>query len=325
PKATTPTTVRFGVNGHDGRYEYPLSGAEARMQWMRDNHLTVYRTDVGPQSTDVLDNLVPLAKKYGVTIRPMFYPNTKADTYALVKRYAADIKVWEIGNEQDAPRAGAQDRINHMMQSVRGVEQAEAELHAGLKTTINIMSCNPNAGSGSQCEGDNNGDVWFLDMAHASGWRFNYISFHYYPRAHEPGYWMDLYFQQMRTAATKYRVPIVFNEPHCGEIYDGNTDGAGACQTSLDQNLNEIVTKYADIVAEVYAYELVDEKSIEGVEGHFGVLYSMGNAKPTAAVLAAYGATTIVAPAPRPPLPAYTGTVDGTFTGTVTLTPAPTR
>ena len=77
---------------------------------------------------------------------------------------------------------GAQDRINAMMQSVRGVEQAEAELHAGLKTSINIMSCNDEAGSGSQCEGDANGDVWFLDMAKASGWNFSYVTFHYYPR-----------------------------------------------------------------------------------------------------------------------------------------------
>jgi hypothetical protein len=326
PKVTTSTTVKFGINAHDGRYEYPLSGAEQRMQWMKDNHLVSYRVDVGPKDTAILDQLVSLGKKYGVTIRPMLYPNTQAETYALVKRYAADIKVWEIGNEQDAPRQGAQDRINKMMLSVRGVEQAEAELHAGLKTTINIMSCNPNAGSGSQCEGDQNGDIWFLDMAYASGWKFNYVSFHYYPRAHEPGYWMDTYFAQMRNAAQKYKVPILFNETNCGEIYDGDTDGASTCQTSLDQNLSEVVANYADIVEEVNVYEMIDQKSIAGVEGHFGVLASMGNPKPTAALLASYAAATVVPPpTPRPPLPsppAYSGTVDGTFTGTVTLTPA---
>jgi hypothetical protein len=58
------------------------------------------------------DRLVPLAKKYGVVVRPMLYPGTQQDTYNLVKRYKDDIKIWEIGNEQDAPKAGAQDRIN---------------------------------------------------------------------------------------------------------------------------------------------------------------------------------------------------------------------
>ncbi len=260
PQGAT-TTIRFGVNGHDGRATYPLSGIEARMQWMQQNRLVNWRTDVGTTSTDILDKLVPLAKKYGVTVRPMLYPGTQAATYALVKRYAADIKVWEIGNEQDAPKAGAQDRINAMMQSVRGVEQAEAELRAGLKTSINIMSCNNEAGSGSHCEGDPNGAVWFLDMAKASGWNFSYVTFHYYPRAHDVGHWMDKYLGQMRHAATKFGVPIFFNETNCGEIYDGNTDGGGTCPTSLQQVLDEVTGKYADVVQEVafgFRHRLID-------------------------------------------------------------------
>ena len=176
PKTSGTTSITFGLNGHDGRTYYPLAEIEQRMQWMQANKLTNWRTDVGTSSTDILDKLVPLAKKYGVTVRPMLYPGSTQATYEIVKRYKDDIKVWEIGNEQDAPKAGAQDRINAMMPSVRGVEQAEAELHMGFKTTINIMSCNNEAGSGSQCEGQADGDVWFLDMAKASGWNFNYVT-----------------------------------------------------------------------------------------------------------------------------------------------------
>jgi hypothetical protein len=333
PQAAATTPVRFGINGHDGRATYPLSGIEARMQWMQANHLTHWRTDVGTTSTDILDKLVPLAKKYGVTVRPMLYPGTQAATYTLVKRYKDDIKVWEIGNEQDAPRNGAQDRINAMLQSVRGVEQAEAELHAGLKTSINIMSCNNDAGSGSQCAGEANGDVWFLDMAKASGWNFNYVTFHYYPRIHDPGYWMDKYFGQMRAAATKFGVPIFFNETNCGEIYDGNTDGSGACNTSLNQALNEIIGKYADIVQEVTVYEMLDQPDMAGVERYFGVCRAVGNCKPTATTLAGFGAMTTGGstpppdpnPTPTPIPPGYTGTMTGTFSGTITLSPAPAK
>ena len=314
--------MKFGLNGHDGRTTYPLSGIEARMQYMQANHLTTYRTDVGTSNTDILDKLVPLAKKYGVTVRPMLYPGGQQETYNLVKRYKNDIKIWEIGNEQDGSKNGAQDRINAMMVSVKGVDQAEAELHAGLKTSINIMACNDEGAS--QCQGDPNGDVWFLDMAKASGWNFSYVTFHYYPRMHEPGHWMDKYFGQMRHAAQKFGVPIFFNETNCGETYDGVTDGGGNCNTSLQQGLNEIVTKYADIVQEVNVYELLDQPDMAGVERYFGVCKVMGNCKPTATTVAQFGAMTSggTPPEPTPPNPTPTPpSYTGTFTGTVTLTP----
>ena len=290
--------IKYGVNGHDGRDEYPLSNAEARFAWMQKSNLQVYRLDVGTNGSGVLDALVPLGRKYGVTIRPMLYPGTQGATYTLAKRYANDIKVWEIGNEQDAPREGAQQRINQMMQSYRGVQQAESELHAGLQTSINIMTCNPNGAS--QCQGDVNGDLWFLDMAWNAGFKFNYVTFHYQAHLRDKGYWMDLYFGQMRTAARKYRVPIFLNETHCGEIFDGSTDGGhpgdGGCYDSLNQTLTEVATKYADIIREVTVYEMLDEpRSASGVESHFGVMYALGQPKQTAALLASFATRT-----PRP-------------------------
>jgi hypothetical protein len=333
PQATAGTTsITFGLNGHDGRAYYPLAEVEQRMQWMQANHLTLWRTDVGTTSFDILDKVVPLARKYGITVRPMLYPGTQAATYTIAKRYAADIKIWEIGNEQDAPKQGAQDRINAMLPSVRGVEQAEAELHAGLKTTINIMSCNNDAAE-SQCAGDPSGDGWFLDMAKASGWNFNYVSFHYYPRVHDSGYWMNKYLGQAKAASQKHGVPIFFNETNCGEIYDGNTDGGGTCVTALTQALNEVINKYADVFAEVVVYEMLDQPDMAGVERFFGVCYVVGNCKPTAATVAQFGAMSSGGTPPDPgggggtptPPPNYTGTVsgtmNGTFTGTVNLTP----
>jgi hypothetical protein len=330
PQASGTTSITFGLNGHDGRAYYPLSEVEQRMQWMQANHLTIWRTDVGATSFDILDKVVPLAKKYGITVRPMLYPASQAQTYTIAKRYAADIKIWEIGNEQDAPRDGAQDRINAMLPSVKGVEQAEAELRTGLKTTINIMSCNDEGAS--QCQGDPNGDVWFLDMAKASGWNFNYVSFHYYPRSHDSGHWMDKYLGQARTASKKFGVPVFFNEVNCGEIYDGDTTGGPTCVTALTQALNEVITKYADVFQEVVVYEMLDQPDMAGVERYFGVCYVVGNCKPTAATVAQFGAmssggTTPPEPPITPPTtpPNYTGTVsgtlNGTFTGTVNLTP----
>src|SRR4029077_4149375 len=98
------------------------------------------------------------------------------------------------------------------------------------------------------------------------------------------------------------------------------------------QNLNEVITKYADIVQEVNVYEMVDEPGMIGVERYFGVCVVLGNCKPTLATLASFGAMTAGGTTPpEPPVtppttpPNYTGTVtgtmNGTFTGTVNLTP----
>jgi hypothetical protein len=193
------------------------------------------------------------------------------------------------------------------------------------------MSCNNDAAE-SQCAGDPSGDGWFLDMAKASGWNFSFVTFHYYPRVHDVGYWMDKYLGQAKAASKKFGVPIFFNEVNCGEIYDGNTDGGGTCNTALQQALNEVVTKYADVFAEVVVYEMVDQPDMSGVERHFGVCYVLNNCKPTAATVAQFGAmssggTTPPDPPVIPPTvpPNYTGTVsgtlNGTFTGTVNLTP----
>ncbi len=47
--------------------------------------------------------------------------------------------------------------------------------------------------------------MWFLDQARASGFNFDYISFHYYPYFDDKGYWMDMYLGQMRAMATSTR------------------------------------------------------------------------------------------------------------------------
>lgn len=285
--------IKWGVNGHEGRSEYAASTMEQRMQLLQANNLKTYRTDVGTSSTAVMDKLVPLADRYGIKLRPMLYPDTEAATFDFVSRYPT-VEVWEIGNEQDGSKRGAQARIDAMMNSYRAVKRA------GKKTSINITACN-NDGF-SQCAGDPNGNIWFLDMAKAAGFDFDYVTFHYYPRFRDKGYWYDKYLSQMRKAATKYKVPIFLNEINCGEIYDGNTDGGRqgdkACYDGLKQFFETIRDQYADIVQEISVYELLDEprSAPAGVERHFGLAYDMNRTKPTWTLLTTF--STASAPPP---------------------------
>jgi hypothetical protein len=288
PKPTaTPvanTGIIFGVGGHDGvQASYPLSTSEARFQLLDAHNFRTYRIDVSAGSNS-LDTLIPLAKKYNVTLRPMLYPTSQSAAYAFAKKYANDIKVWEIGNEQDFDKAGAQGRINAMVTTYKGIKQASDELGAGIKTSINIMACNSNDTSASaRCPNDTNGAIWFLDMAKASGWNFDYITFHYYAYYTDAGYWTDLYMGQVRNAAKKYNTKVFINETNCAEIYKGNTDGGfpgdKGCYDSMVNFFTELKNNYSDVVQEVTMYELLDEPYLAGAEQHFGLMYNMNSPK----------------------------------------------
>ncbi|WP_295960661.1 hypothetical protein [uncultured Xanthomonas sp.] len=285
PAAAAPAIV-YGVNGHDGRPAYPLSQSEAVFRLLDQRNLRSYRFDVDPRNFDVLDRLVQLSRQYNIALRPMVYPMSREIGYALARRYANDIKVWEIGNEQDLDRAAAPARIAAMTTMYRGMKQASDELGAGLQFTINITACNSDDHSASaRCPGDRNGSLWFLDQAKAAGFDFDRISFHYYAFHGERGYWMDLYLGQLRAAAQKYGTKVYVNELNCAEIYTGNTDGGhhgdGACYDSVADLLQTLRNDYADVVAEINLYELLDQPDQQGAEAHFGLMYDLGRPKPT--------------------------------------------
>ncbi|MEE7547950.1 hypothetical protein HF319_13675 [Xanthomonas sp. Kuri4-1] len=283
----------YGVNGHDGRGYYPLTDTEAAFRLLDARNLRSYRFDVDPRNYAVLDALIPLARRYGITLRPMVYPMSREIGYQLARRYAGDIKVWEIGNELDLDRAAAPARIAAMTEMYRGMKQASDELGAGLEFTVNITACNSDDHSaGARCPGDRNGSLWFLQAARQAGFAFDHISFHYYPFHLDKGYWMDLYLGQMRTAARTYNTRIFFNEVNCAEVYTGTTDGGspgdGACYDGLAQVLQTLRDDYAAVVAEVNVYELRDQPDMQGAERHFGLMYDLSHPKPTLDLLTGF-------------------------------------
>jgi lysophospholipase L1-like esterase len=279
----TNQNITMGVVGHDGISTYPLTATESIMKVLDANNLRSYRS-----GGDLLNNLpqfdafLAMAKKYNITIRPVIYPTTQAKAYAIAKRYANDIKIWEVGNELD----GAEDQagaIASMVETYKGIKQASDELKAGLKTTINVMACN-NDYVGGRCDGQAGGSLYFIDAAKAAGFNFDYISFHYYPFYGDTGYWMDKYLGQMRMQATKYKTKVFYNEVNCAEIYQGNTTGGYAgdkgCYDSLKNILTVLNRDYKDIVAEINVYELLDEPAHPVThEKHFGLMYDLNTPK----------------------------------------------
>lgn len=58
------------------------------------------------------------------------------------------------------------------------------------------------------------------------------------------------------------------------------TAGDRGCYDSLAQLLRNVRDNYADVVAEVNVYELLDQATIQGPEGHFGLMYDLARPKP---------------------------------------------
>jgi hypothetical protein len=296
PGEVAPRKILWGVNGHDGRVDYDLKNSEAVFKLLRRYNLKTYRFDVQHTDHVVLDTLIPLANRYNVQLRPMLERTTKENAYGLAKRYANDIRVWEVDNERGETRAKAEEAMPAMVATAQGIKQAAEETGIPLKTSINIMACN-SYDPESRCAGDPNGDMWFLDMAREAGFEFDYVTFHYYPSfldSEDEGLWYDRYLGQMRAASEKYRVHIFLNETHCGEIGSGSTTDSGrpgdrGCYDGMSRFFTEIRNNYSDIVDEVNMYELLDEPNLEvdnPTERHYGVRKSLNEAKPIFGLLA---------------------------------------
>lgn len=286
----TLQNIPMGVNGHEASSVYTLATIDERFKLLAESGLKIYRTDLrNPDRLDIWDKVVATAKKYGITLRPMMYPTTEEKAYAFAKRYAQDMDIWEIGNEQDHSVEGAQERINALVTTFKGVKRAAKDTGIDLKTTINVMSCNYlDTSKNARCANDKRGSMWFLEMAKASGFDFDYVSFHYYPYFGDKGFWMDMYLSQMRGFATQYNTKIIYNEINAAEIYQGSTDGGfkgdKKAYDSLDQILTILNTDYKDIVKEINIYELLDEPTIPNVgepERHFGLMYDLKRPKPS--------------------------------------------
>lgn len=297
----TLTKIMMGINGHDNFDAYPASEIEARVKVLADRNIRSFRNGGDSSSQEPLwgtmDMLIAAGKKHNVIIRPALYHWLgEAQAYKIAKRFP-DIRVWEIGNEVDGDVGNEAKNIAQMVQVYKGIKRAAAEMGVEIKTTINVMACNSDApvSEGGRCYKKVDGSGYFVDAAYAAGFKFDYISFHYYPyysdKHDNNGYYYKMYLGQMRAMAQKYNVKILFNETNCAEIYpwsvetgsvtDGGYAGDKRCYDSLKQLLTELNTNYKDIVQEINIYEMLDEPTHPVThEKHFGMMYDLNTPKP---------------------------------------------
>lgn len=290
----TPAHARnmlYGVNGHDNwRTPFYLpEQAEAVFKMLDKKNLRVYRVDVEntPRGHETLDRLTKLGRKYNILIRPMLYVDNEPETaaYVLAKKYAADINVWELGNELNLRGPSTHfESIAKMKAARAGIDRASAETGVPLSTTLNVT-----AGGKDYGLDDSLTTYTFVDRAIAAGLKFDIISYHYYPRIVDRGMgWINTYLDPLR----KYGKPVFINETGCGEIYDGDDGNSAKCVGAAESLLLEVEENYADMVKEINMYELFDNKDIKSAEGHFGLMFDINNPKLTMNMLASHAADT---------------------------------
>lgn len=311
----TPTVqyknIPMGVNGHEGReLTYPAAQMEDRLKLLNENNIRVYRAGGEllnkPDKWSELDRLIALAKKYNITLRPMVYPTTEAQAYNYAKTFGDRIKVFEIGNEADIIKVDAEREayITAMGATYKGMKRASDEFGLGLKFTCNVTATNTRD-KNNKAYGDANGPTWFFDKVAAAGFKFDYISFHYYPSAYDTqSDWFDFYMSQVVAHAKRTGAPVFLNEYNVGETYRLDANGKPMyngtqqiCVDSLRASLTAL-QKYKDVIREICVYELLDEPNQAGVEANFGLRTTLANKKPTFDVVAQFAKETVTTTTP---------------------------
>ncbi|MDP4025183.1 hypothetical protein Q8W71_21355 [Methylobacterium sp. NEAU 140] len=297
--------LRIGVNGHDNwtTGAYLRHPAETTFPLLARNGITTYRVDItaDARGRETLARLVALGRRHGIAIRPMLYVDdvTSEDVYRLVKAFAADIDLWELGNELNLRGAETfAESIRRMGVARRGVERAAAETGRPIRTAINVT-----AFAGASGKGLDVGKTTypFLDRAVAAGLPFDVITYHYYPAATDRATgWIRTYLEPLR----RYGKPVRVTETNCGGIYRGDDGDSAACAATVTDFLEVVRSDYADLISEVILYELFDDAAREpGAEQRFGLLFDLDRPKRTFAV-----ARRFARPAPDPAAAPRAGT-----------------
>lgn len=288
PAAQLPTRSKmlYGVNAHNAwtgpMLMYQEKEEEAVFKLLDKNNLRSYRVDIeaSARGKSTLTRLVALGKKYNVAIRPMLYVNSSSEVqaYDMAKMFGKDIKIWELGNELNLKGVPYYaQHIGMMINARKGIMKAAAETGQKLQTSINVTASLNDLGLNNSFT-----TYPFLDKAISMGLEFDYITFHYYPSANDRKTgWMKRYFDPLK----KYKKKVLLNETHCAQIYQGDDGNSAACAQTFDDIISEVKLNYSDMVIEINAYELLDNKGIVGPEGKFGLMFDLNKPKKSFDVL----------------------------------------
>jgi hypothetical protein len=281
--------------------------------------------DTDPWVATRFSTVLAVAQKYGVKLEPVLllplmwgdktdagrYPAGDAAaiyaqgynrTLAFVNQFASQVNDWELGNELNltvrdasgsplfgrgwtAAEFAAYPSMTDFANLLRGMSDAIDQINATKGLHLRRI-----VGTTSTMFG-------FIDFMKSSGVKVDIVGYHYYEHAGvDPthswggvGATFNLF-----TKLASYGVPAAINEINCAEIYDVsfvNTAGSASMAT-CNSNLRTMLATFGSqsVVEWIDVYELLDEAEKSAPENRFGLMFSLGSAKPTLATVAAAAA-----------------------------------
>jgi hypothetical protein len=316
----------WGVNGHPVGNPV-FADYEKQFDIMRQNHLTTYRMDVALSEADEklaiaqLRVLIPLAKKWGITLRPVltvaFHWGDRTDTghypagdpqalyrqgfdhvYNFVRLFKDDIQDWELENE-----------TNLLVHDWRGVslygrgwtaQEFDTPLMHDWNAVLKGMSDaigKINDTNGTKLRrvlGTTSTNFGFIDYMLAHGVNFEVLGYHQYVHLGESPYkaWSKAtprfnLFQKLAS----YGRPVHFTEVNAAEIYDkkykNKEDDAYTRKgyQSLSDELAFLKNQKDMPLEEVDVYEIFDDPGQKDAEARFGIMYDAATPKAALAIV----------------------------------------
>ena len=294
--------VDFGVNGHplnDGSYAGSLEKQIAELKMLG---LTTYRVNVNPAFADKyerLSQLIAIAKQQGIQILPTIvikakdysdehaaHDDAKSKTYSLVKQFAGNLAIWELGNEYDlycldkgSSGASPADYDTGKYNVVRGILRGMLE---------GLHEANPSASSIIETSKSDNYpvDSGFLQRLIEDGVRFDMIGYHYYDKdGHVPTTKGGTRTSALKILHDGFRKPIWITEfdksssgPNVGPSADSKAQGE-----ALSRAMSEIAAeadRYDVVNADIYELlnqpEILTQPGVKPNQAQFGILGSDG-------------------------------------------------
>jgi hypothetical protein len=295
--------IMWGVNGHPGQGgPYASNSPDKQMGDITGAGLKSYRVDLYDASAASIVGLqtyVTAGKAHGVKILPVLIPNFLAYAdetsafnagFALGKTYAstfaADVQVWELGNEYEGqvgpavPNSGAEgsdmSQYNQAKYALaRGALRGLLDgIHAGNPSSKGIINTSGGCRYGFLIGLWNDGVRWDITGEHWYSGSGNIIDVHCKAGA----------INKLAFYKTTFGKPIWITEFNWNQ--NSNKTSIGNWLTTTMQQWSAVAQQY-DIEA-AHIYELYDQPGLPGMEAVFGVAGTDGIMNAAGAAVANY-------------------------------------
>jgi hypothetical protein len=146
-------------------------------------------------------------------------------------------------------------------------------------------------------------DFGFMTYMQQQGVQVDVVGWHVYPHAGDASLTSDTWYGTggPLSQLAKFNLPVHLNEFNCAEIYDDNYDNKAGSATTMTclqgykKHVADLLSQKMVNLESLHVYELMDESSVAGAEGRFGLMYDINRPKVQLSAITAFAGGTLSA------------------------------